>query len=316
MHHGITKNRLFASIVVVGLLLVLVTKSGAVSWGSVLRSLHGIGMVNLLLALCMAIIQYLCLSFRFVVLLPRAGVSKLNICRIFVNGQLVNHLLPARAGDLYKILAVKKASSWPDFSTAHVVSALVVEKVLAALVLICLVVVMVDWADADISDLTFPDRSLQFNLGLIVVLLAGLVLYYGQRKLPALRRWLQELKKSFLTILDVRRMLLGTGLSVVVWTMEALTMKLLAIPLNVEIELGQGMLVLLLLNIGIAVPVTLANVGIYEAALVLGLGLWGIGTSEAIAIALSHHVLQLLALLLWVVAFGAMETRRKHRRTG
>ena len=314
MHHLFNKNRLIASIFVVVLLLVLVMKSGAVSWDRVLSSLQGIGTVNLLLALCMALIQYLCLSLRFVVLLPEAEVRKLRICRIFVNGQLINHLLPARAGDLYKVLAVKRASSRPDFSTAYVVSAVVIERLLAALVLLALVVVMVDWTVVDVRDLPFSDSGRRFELGLLVVLITGLALYYVQTKLPRLRRWLQELKRSFLTILDLRRFLLAAGLSVVVWTAEEMAMKLLAAPLAVEIELGQGMLILLLLNIGIAVPVTLANIGIYEAALVLGMGLWGIGTNQAIAIALSHHALQLLALVVWIVIFGIVEKRREHGR--
>jgi uncharacterized membrane protein YbhN (UPF0104 family) len=93
-------------------------------------------------------------------------------------------------------------------------------------------------------------------------------------------------------------------LSLFVWIFEVLAMQVLATPLQVDLGLGQGMLILLILNIGIAVPLTVANVGIFEAALVFGLSLWGVDPNKAIAIALCHHSLQIAALAVWVAVFN------------
>ncbi len=105
------------------------------------------------------------------------------------------------------------------------------------------------------------------------------------------------------------------GMSVVMWSLEVLSIKFLAAPLNVELQLGQGLFILLLLNVGIAVPVTLGNVGTYEAALVLGLGLWGVGANDGIAVAISHHFLQILSLLILAAMFNIVNLTALKKRT-
>jgi uncharacterized membrane protein YbhN (UPF0104 family) len=298
MRDRILRKRVVASLLVVAIVVVVMAKSDIISWQGVLNSLQKIGIQNFLLALCMALAQYVCIALRFVILLARESVTPFQVARIFTNGQLFNHLFPARAGDLYKVVALKNQSSDSNFSTAHVVSALILERAISTLVLIVLIVVLADWSKIRIADLAFVDRSRQLQVGLLVIGLAALALYFAQKKYPRLRAWLLELKRGFRVILDLRRFFLVVCMSVAMWTLEVLSMKFVAAPLNIDLSLGQGLFVLLLLNAGIAVPITLGNIGTYEAALVLGLGLWGIGTNDGIAIAMSHHFLQIASLVL------------------
>lgn len=292
---------------VVAVLVAVMIKSNTVSWESVFKSLQQIGIENFILALSMAVAQYAILAVRFVLLLPKASasVARRQICRIFTNGQLFNHLLPARAGDLYKVVALKGASTDPRFSSAYVVSALIIERLISTLVIMSLIMFLVDWSTIKIADLSFLDRSEQLRTLALIVLLFVLVFYIVQKKSKKLHQWLMELRSSLFAILNLNRFLLVVGLSVVIWSLEVFSMKFVAAPLGIDLQLGQGLFVLLLLNIGIAVPVTLANVGTYEAILVVGLGLWGVGTNEAIAIALSHHTLQILSL---VILAGLLNT--------
>ncbi len=309
MHHLIPKKKLGASVLVVAVLVVLMINSTAVSWEQVFRGLRQIGVAGLLLALCMALTQYLCLALRFFALLPQARVSLLKVCRVYALGHLLNHAVLARAGDLYKIFAINKASPNRSFGTAHVVSALITERVLATLTLFAMLFLTVDWAAIDFTDIPFGDTAHQLVIGVIVVLLAALALYLAQRKSTQLRHWLRELKTSFFDIIHLPRLSVGLGLSALAWTFEVLSMKFVAAPLHIDLGLGQGILVLLVLNIGIAVPLTLANVGIYEAALVFGLTLWGIEPNQAIAIALCHHALQIAALGIWTAGLNIMGRR-------
>lgn len=283
-------------------------KSNAVSWQSVFQSLRGIGIQNLLLALCMSVSQYMCIAIRFVVLLPKAtaSVPRRQICRVYTNGQLLNHLLPARAGDLYKVIALKSASTDPNFSSAYVVSALIIERLVSTSILLALILILVDWSTLKIADLSFLDRSQQIKTGLLIAFLLGVALYLVQRKSTRLHDWLIELKRTFFTILNLRRFLLIVGFSIAMWMLEVLSMRFVAAPLGIDLELGQGLFVLLLLNIGIAVPVTLGNIGTYEASLVVGLTLWGVGANEAIAVALSHHAVQVLSLVLLSAFFSIL----------
>ena len=278
------------------------------SWESVFASLRGVGIENFAFALSMAIAQYTILAFRFVLLLPKtsASVARRQICRIFTNGQLFNHLFPARAGDLYKVIALKNASADPEFSSAYVVSALIIERLVSTIVLVSMITLLVDWSDIKVADLSFVDRAQQLKTLSAVVLIVAAVFYLAQKRSKRLHQWLVELKRSFFQILTLPRFLLVVGLSVGIWSCEVMSMQFVAAPVGVDLHLGQGMFILLLLNLGIAVPITLGNVGTYEAALVVGLGLWGVGTNEAIAIALSHHTLQILSLVILAGVFNAL----------
>ena len=308
MQQRLTKKRIVVSVLIVAVLVAVVIQSNAVSWGSVTQSLRGIGIQNLLLALCMSLSQYLCIAIRFVVLLPKASASVLRrqICRIYTNGQLLNHLVPARAGDLYKVIALKSASSDPNFSSAYVVSALIIERIISTVILVVLILIFVDWSALKIADFSFADRFGQMKTVFLVVLACGVVLFFLQKQFKKLHDWLVELKRSFFTILNLRRFLLIVGFSVVMWTFEVLSMKFVAAPLGIDLQLGQGLFVLFLLNVGIAVPVTLGNIGTYEAALVVGLTLWGVGTNEAIAVALSHHFVQVSSLIVLSASFNTL----------
>ncbi len=306
MHHLFLKKRLLASVVVIAILVWMMISSNSVSWEYVYRSLRQIGWMSLALALTVAVAQYLWLALRFFSLLPKAHVSLLRICRIYSVGQFLNHVIPARAGDVYKIFAVNKASENRKFSTAHVVSALITERFLASLTLFLLVFLLVDWLVIKVTDMPLLDAAHKLMAGIVIVVLAALVLYFVQKKSARLHRWLRELVTSFTTILNLPRLSVGIGLSFLVWTFEVLSLKFLAAPLQVDLGFGQGMLILLILNIGIAVPLTLANVGIYEAAVVFGLSLWGVETNNAIAIALCHHILQIVALGFWIALFNVL----------
>ncbi len=283
---------------VLAVLVAIVIKSNALSWDSVFTSLAKIGIVNFLLALSMAVAQYSILAARFVLLLPKASanVARRQICRIFTNGQLFNHLFPARAGDLYKVIALKGASTDPTFSSAYVVSALIIERLVSTLVLLSLIALLVDWSGVAIADLSFLDRSRQIKTLAAVILLLAVAFYVAQKRSKKLHQWLIELKRSFIKILGPQRLFIVVVLSIMIWSLEVVSMKFVAAPLGIDLQLGQGLFVLLLLNLGIAVPVTLGNIGTYEAVLVIGLSLWGVSTSDAIVVALSHHALQILSL--------------------
>ena len=309
------RKRTIGSILVVAILILVMVKSNTISWQGVLRSLETIGLQNFILALCMALGQYICVALRFVVLIPKTYASRFQVSRIYTNGQLFNHLFPARAGDLYKIIALKRAAGDKSFSTAYVVSALIIERLVSTLVLVLLIVLLVDWSALRIADLSLVDRAAQLKVALVAVALAGVALYFIQKKSPRFHAWLVELKRSFLTILNLRRFVLVMGMSVVMWSLEVLSIKFLAAPLDVELQLGQGLFILLLLNVGIAVPVTLGNVGTYEAVLVLGLGVWGVGANDGIAVAISHHFLQILSLLILAGIFNTVSLTALKSRT-
>ena len=102
------RKRMFASILAVAVVAFIIVKSDIISWAGVLDSFGKIGIQSFLFALLLAVAQYVCVALRFIILLARESIPSFQVCRIFTNGQLFNHLFPARAGDVYKVLALKK----------------------------------------------------------------------------------------------------------------------------------------------------------------------------------------------------------------
>lgn len=307
MQYAFDRKRVVISVLVVVVLIAVLIKTSSFSWSSVIQAAKGIGVMNILLALCLAVFQYICVALRFLVLLPGAGITRPRVCHIFTNGQFFNQVLPVRAGDLYNIVALKHASADPGFSTARVVSALIIERLLSTLVLLVLIISLLDWSAIVFDKLKIPPWTQQTFAALVFFLVVAFVVYLVQRRSDRLRNWLIELRRGLKAILNLRRFLLVLTLGVLMWMAEVLALKVLAGSLGFDLQLGQGLFVLLLLNIGVAIPITMANIGTYEAALVLGLGWWGMGTSEAVAIALVHHALQITALLVLIAMFNVAE---------
>ncbi len=98
------------------------------------------------------------------------------------------------------------------------------------------------------------------------------------------------------------------------WIAEAKALAFLAAPHAPALTLSQALLTLALLNIGLIIPMGLAHLGIYEATLTLGLTSFSFALSEALRIALFHHMVQIAALVLQWSLCGLLQCRLRNRQ--
>lgn len=230
-----------------------------------------------------------------------AGIGWVKIARVFSWGQMVNSVAPARAGEVVKIVGVQKGES---LNMAHATGVIISDRIvdMGSLVLLTLGV-GIPWH-------AVRDRlpSVGWTSG-VAVSVAGLVgLGAAVWGLPRLRqkfqRWGIHMLEGMKRLSTPTHLFLCLGIGMACWLSEMWAVIILTSSQGILLSISQALWVLIVINIGIAVPVTLANVGVFEAAMVLGLNHWGVPVEGALAIAVVHHGLQLLGLVMWLAVFG------------
>jgi uncharacterized protein (TIRG00374 family) len=215
-------------------------------------------------------------------------------------GQLVNLLLPLRAGDVLRSVLLGRAVG---SSASRVLGSVAAEKVWDWLALTVLVL-MVGW----LAPLPAWFGEAAWSLGLLATsLLAGLGLLVTQqrRALMATERLLARLPERFRRSVVARLGRLLDGMnslrslqlarpalvwSLATWCLGAATNYLVMRAFGVDSWPG-AMFLLIMLMIGIALPPSIAALGIFEAASILALGVFGVRQEMALAIGLILHML-------------------------
>lgn len=237
-------------------------------------------------------------------------------------GQCLNTFVPARAGDFLKAVIFSKAMS-KDLSgknSSILLSGgvLVADKLIDILAL--LLIVFLSGSTRHSALIKFPTIDLK-NIFVSILGFGFLVLiFYAFGK-----SWLKKglsMWKSFQTglrgIFDFKAFSLSLSAGLLAWSCEALALMVLCGDQSFPISFSQSVYLLALLNLAIAIPLSVANVGPFEAALVFGLGQFGLGTSSALATAAAHHSIQMAGLLLLTGVVALLRTihlRRNHVRS-
>ncbi|HLF27041.1 MAG TPA: lysylphosphatidylglycerol synthase transmembrane domain-containing protein [Anaerolineae bacterium] len=237
---------------------------------------------------------------RWAVLLQPHRYRGTTVMAALLVGQVLNFLLPLRAGDVIRSAALGRA---PGSSFERVLGSVAVEKVwdwltLTLLVLsIALIVPLPDW---------FVGPAWAFGvIAVMLVLGLGLVLLQRRRGLAVVERltgwlpskWQVSLLERTIRLLDgmesLRRrdaMWRAASWSMLIW--------LLGIALNMVIMRAFGidswpaaMALMAVLMVGVALPPSIAALGIFEALTVLTLGVFGVPSETALAIGVTLHVI-------------------------
>jgi uncharacterized membrane protein YbhN (UPF0104 family) len=232
-------------------------------------------------------------SLRQWAVVPRdLGLSLFQVVHAFVLGEWLNIFTPARAGDALKVVLIRQESGGSLKGVPSATGAVLADKVIdiVTLVLLCMA--------AGLIGLLWE----RVRAGLLAAAVAGAV---GVALVVALRLrrishgrwriWLQELGGGLSGLRDHRRLIASVFFSFGAWVAEGGALWVLCHGLGVAPAPSAILLALVVLNVGISVPISFANLGVYEAALASGLGLAGVPLTTALAVAASHHGLELLA---------------------
>jgi glycosyltransferase 2 family protein len=238
-------------------------------------------------------------------------------------GYLANNLLPVRAGEAVRVIALNRLAGASLTRTAMTV---LVERAFDVLSLVVLLFVVSPW----LPRLAWFRAAGLLALALVLILaIVGVILHRtGERGvhkvLRPLRRVLPAgaLEHAPRDLLSGLAGLLRPRMAIVAFGWTTLSWLVLGAAYWLEMEafhLGtpplSGLLVVIAIGLAMILPSTPAALGIFEGATVVALGVYGIGDSEALAYALVLHAMSFLPfVVLAPVVLGG--TALSWRRVG
>jgi uncharacterized membrane protein YbhN (UPF0104 family) len=274
---------LLSAIVAVGTGIVLATHPAQVR--AALSQLMRLPVSALAGAFVLVLGQLTFQSLRQWAVVPRdLALGPVRVAHAFVLGEWLNGFAPARTGDALKVVLIRRESGESLGGVRSAIGAVLADKVVdvLSLVLLCAAGGLIGllWARAQVG---------VFAASVAAAAVLAVVAAKRQRW-----TWTRDLG-GFSGLRDRPRVLASLAFSLAAGVAEGGALWLLCAGLGVAPAPSEILLALVVLNVGISVPISFANLGVYEAALASGLGYAGVPLPTALAVAASHHGLELLA---------------------
>jgi uncharacterized protein (TIRG00374 family) len=223
-------------------------------------------------------------------------------------GYVFNAILPARAGEAARVLALNR---WAGTPLAEGGTTVIVERAYDVLSLLVLLFVALPW----LPEVTWLHAASLLGLSLVLVMtiVVAVLAIFGLRPVQFALRPLLRLPFVTQEMLDHASENLGRGLAALrhprlmagalFWTTAAwLTISLSTWFVMEGFHLGlsfdAALLVVIATNLVQILPSSPSALGVFEAATVVALGAYGVADSEALSYALVLHALSTVGFLL------------------
>ena len=227
--------------------------------------------------------------------------------RALLVGYFFNNVLPARAGEAARVVALHRSSGT---SRAELAATVVVERIFDVLSLVVLFFVALPWLPH--VSWTAGAAVLGVAVGGGCLLLAAGVALWGERPFRLLLRPLtllpflaeEGLARAALNLTHglaaVRRprvALVALAWTMLSWLALALSAWLVFVGFDLGLSPLAGLLVVVAINLALILPSAPAAVGVFEAATVVALSAFDVPRSTALSAALVLHLLNFVPYL-------------------
>ena len=218
-------------------------------------------------------------------------------------GLALNNLLPLRAGEAARILALGRRTG---VSRVETLATVALERALDVFCLIVLLFAVVPW----LPDVHWLRPAAALALLIAVGLLALAVV--GERPFHALARRSARLEhawhsasRGLVGLRDLRIAFAGFAWTMLSWVLIALSFWAVTLSFDLGLSPAAGVLVLSAVGLALILPAAPASLGVFEAATVLALAAYDVPRSEALSYAFVLHAVNLFP---YVIA-GAVALR-------
>ena len=218
-------------------------------------------------------------------------------------GYMGNNVLPARGGDLLRVLLLGKLA---DRSRRSVLGTVVAERLLDALSLVILFVVVAYGLLREADVAADAGWSLAAIGAAAVAAAAATLVVRATAALRRLREFLRPVAAATLQLVGARGLAL-LALSLVIWTLEASVYVAVASAVDLDLGLLGALYVVAFTNLFALVPAGPGYAGTYDAAVVLAVGALGHSASEALGYLLLLRFVLFVPITL--VGFGLLVAR-------
>ena len=262
-------------------------------------------------------------AYRWRVLLGRSDVPLRPLVSIFMVSNLVNALLPLRAGDLVRIELPSRLLGLPRAALAS--NVLFVESLFDGLAFLVLVAVAGFVLDEGVRELP------GLTIFAIIVALAFVVLVLLARwELPAepsrsrllvvvpdaarerAARLLEQLQEGMASLREIRYTIVSLVISVAAWVAEVGVYWMMAKALGIDLGLGEAIVLMIAANIVVSLPITPWDIGPFEVAVTEAFVLLGGDRVDGSSFAVAVHLL----LLAWITVTGVIAMFTLNLRPG
>lgn len=273
-----------------------------VDYHSVGASLAGADRWLVGLALASVLLNNWAKAVRWKILMGERGahVPLIHALRLHLVGQMLNHLLPSRIGDLSRIYMANDLGLARAFVLGTVAIEKVIDMVWYGLIfgLLLLLMPLPAWVS--------QPAYLMVTITSLTVLALGVMLLVrrGQASLPDwMLAWLpQRLRARAATLLgnvldslqilaDSRQNLRLGIWSSLIWITAVLTNHWTLQALGIELPLVAALFVLFILIAGINLPSAPGRIGLFQYLCILGLAVFGVDQAAALSFGVLLHAL-------------------------
>jgi glycosyltransferase 2 family protein len=239
-------------------------------------------------------------------------------------GYFFNNILPARAGEAARVIALHRRAATPK---AETIGTVVVERLFDVLALLIILFVSYPW----LPEISWLRAAAILGAVVVTVLLTlvFVVVRYDERAvhwlLSPLRRIRREgvaerlgaaavnATRGLVALRSPRIALRGMLLTIASWATLGVSYAILTNAFALDLPLVAGMLVTVAINLSLVLPSSPAALGVFEAATVIALRAFDVPHAEALSYALVLHLLNLvpfLAIGMVLLGPGALRRRR------
>jgi glycosyltransferase 2 family protein len=238
------------------------------------------------------------------------------LTRALLVGQLVNCILPARGGEIARVVVLHQETGT---SRVEALATAVVERLYDVLALLLLLFL----ATPFLPDVDWLRRAALFGLVLIVLVAVGVFVVdrWGVRPVRFVARPLERIPR--VTPAHVERgaanLVQGLGalhrphlaipafaLTLASWLVLAASFWCVIAAFDVGLGYGAALLLLVATTLALVIPAAPGGLGVFEAAGVVALGAYGVDDSTALSITVVLHALNTFPFIAagWVVLHG------------
>ncbi|MDP3939916.1 MAG: lysylphosphatidylglycerol synthase transmembrane domain-containing protein [Deltaproteobacteria bacterium] len=219
-----------------------------------------------------------------------------SVFGVLTIGYLANQLFPAPSGEVARAVVLSRRQ---DLTKVHVLSTIVVERVMDVLAMapIVLFVVAVIPLPAWLERLVFLA-----GLALLAMAVAGVVVHnqrarFLQAAEAVIRRFSAGAHGRFVAfsdslgegmhiLRDLRGLSAVYGYSLGAWVLQLAVVEMVARSLNKPLDLGLGVILILLANMGSVMPLGPSNLGTFQALAITVLAIFRIKPELALSLSL------------------------------
>jgi glycosyltransferase 2 family protein len=239
-------------------------------------------------------------------------------------GYFFNNILPARAGEAARVIALHRRAATPR---AETIGTVVVERLFDVLALLIVLFASYPW----LPEVSWLRAAAIFGAVAVAVLL-GLVFVivrYDERAVHWLLSPLRRIRRAgvaerleaaavnatrgLVALRSPRIALRGMLLTIASWATLGASYAILTNAFALDLPLVAGMLVTVAINLSLVLPSSPAALGVFEAATVVALRAFDVPHAEALSYALVLHLLNLVPfLVIGVALLGPGALRRRH----